>query len=179
MITKIDTRSVLTAFFRQQRKFFAVFLSIFGAGIIYILLATPGYESTAKLLIKFGQDARPAIQNQNANADISSADEHREIVQSNVNILSSRDLAEALLNEISLERAYPGLTSPAHGTLMDAAFKQYSDDLVIKTASDSDIINVGLYNQDPIVAKAMLRRLLDLFIARQSEIYGNPQTAIL
>jgi len=178
---KNDTRMILHAFFRQQWKFAAIFVPVILAGLLYILFATTEYESTAKLLVKFGEDNLPKLAGQNAQAENSSINEHHELVQSNVNILSSRDLAEALLKDITIARAYPALAEnpPSRGTLMDAAVKKLSDDLTIKTESDSDVITVGLFNKDPEVAREMALRLIDLFITRQSEIYANPQTEIL
>jgi len=182
MIAHPDIRTVLNAFFRRRHTFLIFFLPALLAGLLYVFcFATAEFESTSKLLVKFGADARPEITAQTGSSENTSPDVHHELVQSNVNILTSRDLSEALLKGVTIGRAYPRLIEdpPSRGTLMDAAVKHMSDDLSIKTESESDIITVGLYNPDPATAQVMLQQLLDLFIARQSEIYSNPQTGIL
>lgn len=181
MIAYIDIRTLLHSFFRQKLKFFIIFLPIVLTALVYILLATAEYESTAKLLIKFGPDARFETSPQPGVNETTSAEERRELIQSNVTILTSRDLAEALFKNVSMESVYPALASrsPSAGTIMDAMAKRLNADLVVKTENDSDIIRVSIFNPNPQVAKTVLVNLVDLFIARQSEIYSNPQTAIL
>ena len=182
MSIPIDTRSILSGFFRHIRLFLLIFIPLNVMGIIYLLFVTPTYESTAKLLVKFGQEARSEIAlSQNSGDGTSSVDEHREMVQSNIRIMTSRDLANRLLQEITLERAYPKIAQqePAHGTPMDLAISRFMDNLSVKTESDAATISVGFFHENPEVASEILHRLVDLFIERQSEIYGNPQTDVL
>jgi len=78
------------------------------AAVIYLLLVAPNYKRNAKALIKFGSDSRPEVSSSpTIGEDASSVDEHHEMVQSNVRILTSRNLAEALLNDLSINRVYP------------------------------------------------------------------------
>lgn len=175
-----DRRGLLNAFFRRQKLFLWIFAPILIAGLLDISLATPVYESTAKLLVKFGPDARPQISTQ-GETQLDSADARRELVQSDAKILASRDLAEALLNDLSIGHVYPAVVrhKPDRGTPMDVAVRQFGKDLLVKTENDSDMISVSLGNHKPDVAADELRHLIDLFITRQSQIYSNPQTSVL
>lgn len=183
MIVQVNPRSLLNAFFRQSRKFLVVFFFFVAVGVAYILIAPPGYEAETYLLVKFGRDATPDISNtpQSPPPEVQSTERH-EIVESNVQLLESRDLAEALLNQMGIARVYPGIVEnpPTEGTLMDAAVHKLDEkDLVIKTDQETDVIHVSLFNGDPEVATEELKRLIDLFVAKQSQVYSNPQTGFL
>jgi Mrp family chromosome partitioning ATPase len=181
-MTSFDTRLVLSALFRRRRLFMIFFIPINLFGLLYILLVNPQYESTAKLLVKFGKDARPDINiGQTSYAGSVSLDEQRSVVQSNLKILNSRDLAETLLKEITIDKAYPDIAKdpPGRGTILDAALEGFSKDLVTKAGADSNTIDVSLFNTDAATSTAMLNRLLNLFIQFQSTIYSNPQAAAL
>lgn len=181
MLVKMDARSVVSAIFRQAPRFLLVFVLFNALAVAYLLTAAPAYESTAGLLVKFGQDARPEVTIEGVQASGLSAEEKRGLVESNLNILTSRDLNQALLTDITVARAYPELAAQIEdpAKLMAAAIKQLEADIVPTTKNDAGIINVSLFNQDPVVATEMLTRLLDIFIQKQASIFGNPQTGVL
>lgn len=181
MLVKMDARSVVSSVFRQAPRFLIVFVAFNALAVAYLLTATPAYESTAGLLVKFGQDARPEVTIEGVQASNLSAEEKRGLIESNLNILTSRDLTQTLLTDITVARAYPELaaeiTDPAE--LMTAAVKQLSADIVPTTKNDAGIINISLFNQNPALATEILTRLLDIFIQKQATIFGNPQTGVL
>lgn len=181
MLVKMDARSVVSSVFRQAPRFLIVFVLFNALAVAYLLTATPAYESTAGLLVKFGQDARPEVTIEGVQASGLSAEEKRGLVESNLNILTSRDLTQALLTDITVARAYPELAAKIEdpAKLMAAAVKQLGADIVPTTKNDAGIINISLFNRDPVLATEMLTRLLDIFIQKQATIFGNPQTGVL
>lgn len=181
MFVQMDPRGILSVIFRQLRTFMLVFVPIVTLGVLYILLAAPTYESTAKLLVKFGQDARPEMSLGQNNGGSPSAEEKRGLVLSNLNILNSRDVATTLLEEITLERAYPEIAAKTADKTkaLNSAIKSFQADLKTESESAAGIINVTFEHEDPAMAATILRRLIDIFIDRQAEIFGNPQTDVL
>lgn len=177
MLVQMDAREIFSAVFRQIWTFLAIFIPIVLIALIYALAATPQYGSNAKLLVRFGQDARPDMEISRNGFGLSSEDK-RGLVQSNVNILSSRDLVEVLLKDITVKRAYPDIAADVkdEGRQLAAAADRFiKKDLVTRTESSAGIIEATILNENPETAKLMLDKLLALFIDRQSEIYGNPQ----
>ena len=181
MFVHMDTRGVLTASFKQMRKFLTVAAGVFLLGVVYILAAEPQYESDAQLLVNFGSDARPEAGAGDARASSLSMDEKHGLIDANISILTGRDLAIQLLNDTGIATAYPKLAGnpPQDMPLLDAALKKLGKDLTAKGNGDSGTITIGLYNSDPQVAADMLRRLIDMFQKRQMEVYSNPQIAAL
>lgn len=179
MLVQMDVRSVLSAAFRQMWKFLLVFVPIVLIGLFYTLTATRYYESSAKMIVKFGQDARPEI----SLGSISNltAEEKRGLVQSNVNILRSRDLAEQLIADIGIGKAYPEIakTKLSDAAKLEAALKEFNKNLITKTESDAGVIVATIYHPDPKLGEDMLTQLIELFLNKQAEVFGNPQMAVL
>lgn len=179
MLVQMDTRSIISTIFRQIWKFMLVFIPIFAIGLIYALTATKYYASTTQLLVKFGQDARPEI-SIGAVSGLS-AEEKRGLVQANLNILLSRDVGMEVINKVGLEKLYPEIAAKdqAKEILMDSAFKTFAKNLENRTESNAGTIVVTFYHKDPKLAKETLQTLTDVFIDRQSNIFGNPQIEVL
>lgn len=181
MLVQMDIRNVISMAFRQIGKFMLVFVPIMMMGVLYVLLKPPSYESTAKILVKFGQDARPEMSVDVRNGALS-AEEKRGLVQSNVNILTSRDVGKILIDRVGINRVYPELLSEESidpALRVDIALKKLSKDIGTKTESDSGLIIVSVLNRDPVTASMMLEQLIDIYTEKQAEIYGNPQIAFL
>lgn len=179
MLVQMDVRSVFSTIFRQIWKFLLISAPIVLIALLYVLFATPTYQSTARLLVKFGQDARPDMAL--AQASGLSAEERRGLVQSNANILTNRDLAEAVLKKVTVEKAYPDLARKIDdpNRALSAAVTRFGKSLLLNTESAAGVIDVALEHRDPETAKLLLNELLDLFIERQSEIFGNPQAEVI
>lgn len=181
MLVHMDVRSVLSTIFRQIWKFLLVFVPIILIGLIYILATDKQFQSEAKVIVKFGQDARPEVSLDQRYQGGLSAEEKRGLVQSNLNILVSRDLAEALLQEATIKKVYPHIAklNASDEEKMNAAIKTFHRDLSAKTESDAGVIRIGVLNTDPAIAQVMLKGLVNLFLEKQSEVFGNPQMDVL
>ncbi|HVJ55910.1 MAG TPA: GNVR domain-containing protein [Aliidongia sp.] len=181
MIVQRSPRAVMTAVFKQIWRFIFIFVAVNLLAIAYLLIATPEFESTAQLLFRFGQDRRPAISKQDAATPDVSADERAKIIQSNIDIMKSRDMAESLLNSLKIEHVYPGLIEnpPDQGTVMDAAVIKLSRKLTIKMSPSGDVMEIAVDHPDAIVSTEMANRLVSLFLQHQAKIYTNPQADFL
>jgi len=181
MLVQMDARSIVSAAFRQLRRFLFIFIFINLLAVAYLLTATRVYESAASLLVKFGQDARPEVTIEGMSTSGLSAEEKRGLVQSNLNILTSRDLAQAVLAEVGIDKAYPAIAAqlPEGDMRTNAAVKAFMTSLEAATISDAGIINVTLANTNPAMTTELLTKLLDLFQQKQATIFGNPQTGVL
>jgi len=179
MLVQMDVRSVFSTIFRQIWKFLLIAAPIVLIALLYVLFATPTYQSTARLLVKFGQDARPDMALTQASG--LSAEERRGLVQSNANILTNRDLAEALIRKVTIAKVYPDIARKLDdpNRALSAAVTRFGKALLINTESAAGVIDVAVEHKDPEIAKMLLSELLDLFIQRQSEIFGNPQAEVI
>jgi uncharacterized protein involved in exopolysaccharide biosynthesis len=177
----LDPRALLSIFFRRLGRIALVVIGLNVLVLAYVLLASPQYQSNAKLLIKFGQDARPNVSSTNGGG--LTAEEKRGLVQSNLNILTSRDLLEALLKDMTIAKAYPDIAASPRisdeATMLDTALRRLAKNLRTQTQSDAATIHVGLRHSEAALSAEMLKRLIALFVQRQLDVYNNPQTGFI
>ena len=181
MATTHTTRGLLTAVFRRTRLFLAVVLGVNLLTVLYLLIVTPEYESTAQLLFRFGPDRRPSVENKDPGIADVSADERTKIIQSNIDILASRDMAEELLNNLTILHVYPEIVAdpPSQGTVMDAAVTKLERNLTVKLAPSGDVVRIAFDHPDANIAQQGADRLVNLFQTRQGGIFTNPQAPFL
>lgn len=179
MLVQMDFRSILIVIFRQIWKFLLVFVPIVLIGLIYALTATKYYKSNAVLLVKFGQDARPEMSI--GGGSNLSAEEKRGLVQSNVNILVSRDVAKEVFQEVGIKNVYPDIVEKKFddATKMEIAIHRFSQNVETHTESNAGTISVGFFDRNPEVANLVLTHLIDVFVETQAEVFGNPQMDVL
>jgi uncharacterized protein involved in exopolysaccharide biosynthesis/Mrp family chromosome partitioning ATPase len=158
-----------------------VFVPLVALVVLYLLFATRHFESSASLLVKFGQDARPEVMIEGGQASGLSAEERRGLVQSNLNILESRDLAQALVSDFGVARLYPELAESTadEQRQLNAAVKKFMGSIKASAHSASGTLNIALRHTDATVASEALRRFIDLFIDKQAQVFGNPQSGAL
>ena len=182
MKIELTTRGLLTVFFRQRRKFMVVLLVMMISGIAYVNIARPAYEASGRLLVKFGRDAGSGTIWPDQTGMVISQNDRREIMESNIEILSSHDLLLAVVHDIGAEKLYPDLAEKKTDSEEpeEVAIRRIlTSDLNVKSGQQSNIISVSLLNRDPKIAAAFVHRLFELFISRQSEVYNKPQTMFL
>ncbi|HLY54294.1 MAG TPA: Wzz/FepE/Etk N-terminal domain-containing protein [Stellaceae bacterium] len=177
-----SSRGLLTAAFRRTRLFLGIVLAVNLLTIVYLLIVTPEFESTAQLLFRFGPDRRPTVESKGdgGSSDVS-VDERTKIIQSNIDILASRDMAEKLLNALTVLHVYPEIVAdpPNDGTVMDAAVTKLQHNLSVKLAPAGDVIRVTFAHPDARIAAETTGRLVSLFLTQQGGIFTNPQAPFL
>ncbi len=177
-----STRGFLTAFFRQSGAFMLVSTLIFTAGLSYLLLTKPVYESKGSLVVKFGQDARPeAASDGKAPMQEEDANARQEIIRSYIKIIFSRDMLRDIVNEFGVYSLYPDLQKelkkgiPAEEVALNMLLE---DDLKV-SYDQSHVIEVAVRNVNAKVAADFASRVMEAFARKRTEIYNAPQTDFL
>jgi uncharacterized protein involved in exopolysaccharide biosynthesis len=185
MQIEFTPRGLLSSLFRQSSKLLTVFTLVMALGIVYIATAKPSYNAYGSLLIKFGSNTPESLSHSSGQGSITtiSQDDRREMMQSNVDILQSHTLLVELVSELGPERIYPGISAEPNTTpemaLENTIRRLLKGDLAIKSTQTSNVVDISIQNEDPQVAAWFVHRLMELFIAKQSEIYNKPQTNFL
>lgn len=176
----ITIRDYLTIFFKHRITILITFVSIlflsFAAGFFFYI---PRYEARSLLLVKYGWE--------NFTPDLtSSSDKTRiltvntgEIVQSEVQILRSRDQIERVVNYLKPETIYPSLAQRPEGGLSnaEAAIIFMERDLAVTTAK-GNIIEVSMRGRYGEGITAAVNQLVNFYIEKRSDIFKDPRSAI-
>ncbi|KPF84705.1 hypothetical protein IP70_14195 [alpha proteobacterium AAP38] len=170
---------VLITICKRWRLFMTVLLGTVLLGAGYLTFATKKYESVAELVVTFGRWSAPEVERGPA-TELTPSD-RREIVLAHAAILHSHDLARATVEAFGIPAIYPDIAAdpPARGTAMDAAVTRLLDDLAAEVGNQDNIITLSLRHPDKEMAPKLVRKLIDLYVGRQTQIYHNPHEGFL
>lgn len=180
MVVQPSIADILGVVYRRKWSIGLVSALVLGLGAAYLITAVPQYRSTASLVVRFGGSAVPVTNlARDAAATVIDSAERRELIQAHSDLLTSPDMAEAIINKIGLARLYPAIAAqpPAIGTPMDAAIKRFNADLFVSPEVVGTVIRFGFTSPDPVLAKATLDALIDEYMRRESEIFSDSNFA--
>jgi uncharacterized protein involved in exopolysaccharide biosynthesis len=183
MYFEFSLRGLLTIFFKKKDIFASIFLLVVLAGGFYLWHMPQVYESKGTFLVRLGQGALPTTGSaDNQRTTEFTRDDRDEIIQSDVVLLQSDDLLKEVIKTVGLERIYPGITAKMNGAGIageSAVNRLLKKDLKVFADPKSNIIEISVTNGNPVIAQEIAARLMEVFTARQSVIFGVPQTAFL
>lgn len=176
----LTTREILSILFKERRKLIGVFLGLAVLVIGWSYTLTPYYEATSRLLVKSGREFQVRSEPNQPVAAVPSTTK-QQIVNSEIQILTSRDLIEAVINRIGANRLYPGsagwLTSETAAT--EAATRKFYMDLKAAPVELADVIEVSYRNNDRELAVLALSTLLELYQKKHAEMFSDPRHKFL
>lgn len=163
--------SVANMFFRDIRIILAVWLTCIVVAVIAALLMSKTYEAKSTLLVKFGREYIYRAETGDQRSTTSRRTDMEEAINSEVQILASRDLKQQVVESIGIERLYPDLLETE--LPMDYAIQRLGSALSIRSIDRSSIINLYLQHEQPEMAAETLNQFVDLFITKRLEVYRN------
>jgi uncharacterized protein involved in exopolysaccharide biosynthesis len=129
---------------------------------------SPSYESRAKLLVRYVID-RSAVDPYESKVD-AIGNRGREMMDAELEIIKSADLALKVAEKIGPETILPGLKEPP--TKTDAA-KQIIKNLKVKSAERSNVIHLSYRHPKPEIAVKVLNQLIENYFERHLEIHRS------
>jgi polysaccharide biosynthesis transport protein len=142
-------------------------LGIGGAAAFYCLFP-PVYESKAKLLVRYVVD-RSTVDNLDSSAKPAGAQADN-LMNSEVEILTSLDLATQVAEEIGVKRILGGSRGEA---TKDEAARALSKGLSVTSLKGSNIISISYKNGDPQLATLVLDELVKFYFDKHLEIHRS------
>jgi uncharacterized protein involved in exopolysaccharide biosynthesis len=172
------TRDLVLIIFRFRYRVLAAFLFCVSIAVALSLLVQPVYQSEASILInKLGREFtfRPDL-SIGAPAAIPVATDPEEILNTQVQLMRSRDVILATIERMGLERLYPKLVRPGEAPDIDMAIEKFGDALQAVPQRTSNIVHVAFRNPDRALAAATLEALIQIFSEKSINVYINTQT---
>ncbi|MBV9827138.1 MAG: hypothetical protein JO001_15955 [Alphaproteobacteria bacterium] len=178
MVIQLTSRSILNVLFRHRRLFSATMGLTVALATLYCATATRIYRSEAALVIKFAKQDRangPDV------AIAAQTTERREVINTNIRLLTSVDLLSKLVGDAELLTIYPELSGYPGGASArrERAIDQLMHDVKVTAGRDSDVIELSLDNPNAEVAASTLSRLIRLFVDRQTQLYRGLQSTLV
>ena len=172
-------RDILTIFFKHKWKVFG----IFGGTVLLVavgsFLMSPTYEATSTLMVKMGREHIFRSEVGSVNPAVS-FDQER-IIESELQIITSRDLMERVLKKIGIETLYPDIieSPPTNMSVLEASLIKMKEDFRASAVKDSNVIKVKFQHQDAAISAQTLNLLVDYLLDKHLKIFSNPQADFL
>ena len=159
-----------------RHKWKIVLCSVAGvcaAGALYLLRPPPN-QSEAKLFIRYVLDSR-SLTPMNSSSRVETPDERGEtIINSEVEILTSFDLALQVADAIGPEKIL-GKASGDKDRLDAAALVQKN--LIVEVLKNSSVVRVAFQHPDPAVVQPVLTGVIDSYLKKHAEVHQAPGTS--
>ncbi|HYM73154.1 MAG TPA: Wzz/FepE/Etk N-terminal domain-containing protein [Stellaceae bacterium] len=168
----LTTRELLSILFKEKLKLILVFVVLCAAVVAYSYVLTPYYEATTRLLVKSGREFQTRSDPSQPIAAVPSSTK-QEIVNSEIQILTSRDLAAAVVDKIGAERLYPGSGGG------EAALRDFQSDFKAAPVEQADVIDASYRNRNHDVAVEALTTLVQLYQQKHAEMFADPRYKFL
>ena len=159
----------VTLLWRDRLPIVGLFLVLFLVGAAVALTLKTHYPAQASILVRLGPEYvyEPSMGDA-ARGAIPTTDQ---LIQSEVEILSSADLKRRVIGVLGLERVFPSRAnayrdaSPVKKTLiMDQAVAAMGANLKTDTAPDAPVVRLTYSDTDPTRAALVLNTLLDQYL---------------
>lgn len=177
--SSFGVREVLSIGFRHKFLILTMFLiALIASPIVYYLLPRV-YESTAYLMVKFGWEyiysPELAMDGQSA-----SPFARNEVLNSEIQILNSRDLKERVIASLGAQKIYPELSNKAKSgsSLDNLALMQFEKNFSVTPVKSSSVIEISFRNSNPQVTAEVLDKLVYYYSAKRLEVFKDPKSIL-
>lgn len=154
--------------FRQKRKIIACSaIGLLSAAALFVA-QPPLYESEAKLLIRYVQDSK-SLNPTTTDSQVRSPDETgNNIVNTEVEILRSFDLAQQVVDTIGAEKIDPKVLGVGN---RETAAALVSKNLTVEVSRKSSVIRVVFQHRNREVVQPVLRELIEKYLKKQVDVH--------
>lgn len=177
-------RDLLFVLFRHLRKSIIFFAAVFGMALLAAMVLPSSYKSTASLLVRLGPESMlPDPSVQIGKAVVAPIQSRTAEINTELQILRSREVAEAVIGELGTARILGGAPAEKMAKVDDnddavkAAIMLIDRKLEVEVEPDSNVLKVNFESKDPRVAKDVVDTYIDKFRSVRAGIHRNPITA--
>jgi uncharacterized protein involved in exopolysaccharide biosynthesis len=172
-------RDFLTVLFKRQAAILTIFLTIVILVTAATFLMTPIYQAKSSVLVKFGREFayRPEVGDKTPAISLN----QEEAINSEINILTSRDIIEWVIKTIRLENLYPELIKNPPGGLkpLEAAVIKLQKDLTVEAIKKSSVIKVSFEHRDPKLAAQAVNLTVEFFKEKHLQVHSGSESTFL
>jgi uncharacterized protein involved in exopolysaccharide biosynthesis len=160
---------VVAVLFKRRRRILQVFAAQLVVVVIALLVRRPEYEAEASVLVKYGREYvnRPEVGQERSLVTLTP----EEVLNSELQILTSEDLLREVVEAVGAARLYPGLLGRAP-TVAEAA-RRFRKALDADAVKRSSVLRVAFRHPDPRVAADALHVLLDRYQQKHLQAFGE------
>jgi uncharacterized protein involved in exopolysaccharide biosynthesis len=189
-------RNLFHFLFKRKFEIIIIFLISVSVGSFGAILLKPVYEAQAQILVKIGRESVyvPATENLDPVVNY----DRREQINSEIEILKSRLLAQKTIAKIGPSNIYKGLKNENQSLWMhikkiiqmndeplvngnkdrelNAALLLFQKNIIIEEASRSNLINVKFTHEDPDMSAKVINKMASIYLDHHLDVHKPQQT---
>jgi polysaccharide biosynthesis protein PslE len=174
-----NIRDFLTIFFKHKYKILITFLVIAGATCVIGFLYTPKqFVARAVVMVKFG---REFVQTSEVgNAQLPNLNQEA-IINTEIQILTGRELISRVVNAIGEEELYPelGKISGPPDTRREIALLNFRQNVFVNPVKGSNLIEVYFRNDNPVLAAKATNALVEYLKDKHLQVFSDSKSSFL
>jgi uncharacterized protein involved in exopolysaccharide biosynthesis len=174
--TRYTASDFVTLLWRERNLMAIVFVVILAVGIAFALTLKTQYTANSSVSVRLGQEY--VYQPRTGDAGRGALPTIDDVVQTEIEIMHSRAVAEQVVREIGLARIYPKLAHGDPKAAMDKAVATIGKNFDSEAAPDTSIVRVSFKHDDKAMAARVLNALLDAYLSRRMELLQPNTPAI-
>src|SRR3989304_9321211 len=167
-------RDFMSILFKHKQKILVVFLATVAPVPVGSFLIPPTYEAKSSLLVKFGREYiyQPEVGERPQDMRLIPLDQE-EVINSEIQILTSRDLIEKVIRTLGIEKINPELAkSPSKNIApIEKAILQFKKKLFTEGIKKSNVIQVSFQHKEPQIAAQAVNLLVDFFKEKHLQVF--------
>ena len=180
--SELSLREVSYVLFRHKWKVTIFFLSVILIVSLGTFLSPKIYQSEATLLVRVGRESVTLDPSATTGQVISLGHSRDAEINSEVEVLRSRDLVERVVETIGLDTFLKGLGRRTEKAVAPASaigdrdniIRTVIENLKIDVRKGSNIIHASYEGQGPELTQNVLIKLIDLYLEKHASVHRTP-----
>jgi uncharacterized protein involved in exopolysaccharide biosynthesis/Mrp family chromosome partitioning ATPase len=168
--SNLNVPEILSALFKHKGKIIVCALIGFLAATAVYFFYPRLYQSEAKLLVRYVLDRNPVDQIDNSSSTTGFGKTTENVINSEVEILKSWDLAVQVAEAIGPKKLLPEMGDAAD---VNTAAAVVSSGLEVEARKGNDILFVSYTNSEPNLTTLVLNELVNRYFVRHLEVHRS------
>jgi uncharacterized protein involved in exopolysaccharide biosynthesis len=176
----LGRREVASVLFKHAVLLVGLFVLIFVLISVIPLFLTPRYLAEAEILLQSGREYQ-IVPNARETLPVAPYTTKQEIINSEIEILRSRDLIESVIKTVGLGHLYPDIVrggdseTAQMNTAVDRFLRTFASDAVTL----SNVIQIKYWHPNRDIAIDTLRQLINVYQQKHVDVFGDKQSQFL
>lgn len=178
MEQNIGLRDVLNLLFKHKYKIGAIFFLVAVPTYVISARMPAHYMSKAVIMVSFGREFVPIPEVGDMRLP---APSQEAIINTEVELLAGRDLADTVIKTIGPQNLYPDLAKRGSSGEASRVFavQRFGKDLQVKSISRSNLIEAYYKHENPRLAADALTTLINSLQDRHLQVFSNVKSSFL
>jgi uncharacterized protein involved in exopolysaccharide biosynthesis len=171
--SRVSLRDVIAPVFRHRRLVVWSFLAIFLSSIVAALVLPKQYQAEMKILVK-RERIDPTVTSDKTTVIEPRSEVTEEQVQSEVELLQSRDLLENVVKACDLAPAGDGRGDRGASISLARAVRKLQTALQVEPLRKTNLISATFRSGDPVLSSKVLNTLANLYLEKHLAVHRMP-----